>query len=61
MTAAALAYLASWAIVIAALFVVPRNRKPGSATAWLMLIVLLPYLGALIFLLIGSPKLSRRR
>jgi cardiolipin synthase len=26
-----------------------------------MLIVLLPYLGALLFLLIGSPKLSRRR
>lgn len=56
-----IAYLATWPIIIAALFVVPRNRKPGSATAWLMLIVLLPYLGALLYLLIGSPKLSRRR
>lgn len=56
-----IAYLATWPIIIVALFVVPRNRKPGSATAWLMLIVLLPYLGMLLYLLIGSPKLSRRR
>jgi cardiolipin synthase len=56
-----IAYLATWPIIITALFVVPRNRKPGAATAWLMLIVLLPYVGALLYLLIGSPKLSRRR
>lgn len=56
-----IAYLATWPIIITALFVVPRNRKPGSATAWLMLIFLLPYLGILLYLLIGSPKLSRRR
>jgi cardiolipin synthase len=56
-----IAYLATWPIIITALFVVPRNRKPGAATAWLMLIVLLPYLGALLYLLIGSPKLSRWR
>lgn len=58
---AAVAYGISWLIFIGALFVVPRNRKPSSATAWLMLIFLLPYLGLLIFLIIGSPKLSRRR
>jgi cardiolipin synthase A/B len=58
---AGVAYAISWLIIIVSLFVVPRNRKPASATAWLMLIVLLPYLGALLFLLIGSPKLSRRR
>jgi cardiolipin synthase A/B len=51
----------SWAIIVVALFIVPRNRKPGAATAWLMLIVLQPYLGALLFLLIGTPKLSRQR
>lgn len=58
---AVIAYGVSWLIFIAALFVVPRNRKPGAATAWLMLIFLLPYLGLLIFLLIGTPKLSKRR
>jgi cardiolipin synthase len=53
--------LISWILVIGAFFIVPRNRRPGSATAWLMLIVLVPIAGALLFLLIGSPKLSRRR
>jgi cardiolipin synthase A/B len=60
-TIAGLVYAFSWLIVVAAFFIVPRNRKPGSATAWLMLIVLVPYIGLLLFLLIGSPKLSRRR
>lgn len=60
-TVAVIAYGLSWVIFIGALFVVPRNRKPGAATAWLMLIFLLPYLGLLIFLLIGTPKLSKRR
>jgi cardiolipin synthase len=58
---AALAYLLSIVICIVALFVVPVNRKPSSATAWLMLIFGLPYFGALLFLMFGSPKLSRRR
>jgi cardiolipin synthase len=51
----------SYVIGIVALFVVPANRKPGEATAWLMLIFLAPFLGAILFLLLGSPKLSRDR
>ena len=54
-------WIVSWGIVVAAFFVEPRNRRPGSATAWLMLVVLLPYAGLVLFWLIGSPKLSRRR
>jgi cardiolipin synthase A/B len=50
-----------WIIPFVMLFIVPVNRKPSSATAWLLLIYLLPYAGLIIFLLIGSPKLSRRR
>ncbi len=50
-----------WIIPFVMLFFVPVNRKPSSATAWLMLIFLLPYIGLIIFLLIGSPKLSRHR
>ena len=38
------------------LFIVPTNRKPSSATAWLLLIVLLPYLGLLIYLLDRQPQ-----
>src|SRR5262245_1878747 len=57
----ALLALLSVAICGVALFVVPVNRKPSSATAWLMLIFGLPFFGAILFLLLGSPKLSRRR
>ena len=56
-----LLYLGAWVLFIVALFIVPRNRKPGEATAWLMLIFLLPYFGFLLFLIFGSPKLSKGR
>src|SRR6185312_9497675 len=48
-------------IPIVALFIVPVNRKPTAATAWLLVMFILPYVGVLIFLLIGSPKLPRWR
>jgi cardiolipin synthase len=54
-------YMLAWVLFIAALFVVPRNRKPGEATAWLMLIFLLPFIGLIVYLIFGSPKLSKRR
>ncbi len=53
--------LAGWIIPLVMLFIVPVNRRPSSANAWLMLMFLLPYLGLVLFLLLGSPKLSRRR
>ena len=51
----------SYLIGILALFVVPANRKPGEATAWLLLIFGAPFLGAILFLLLGNPKLSKWR
>ena len=54
-------YIAHWIIFVAALYFVPHNRKPASATAWLLLIFLMPYLGLLLFWVLGSPKLSPRR
>ncbi|MFC5382012.1 cardiolipin synthase [Aquipuribacter nitratireducens] len=54
------------ALVVSALWVglvvVPRDRRPSSALAWMLLIYLLPLAGLLAFALIGSPKLpvSRR-
>jgi cardiolipin synthase len=56
-----IARLLSYLIIVLALFIVPANRKPGEATAWLMLIFLAPLPGALLFMLLGSPKLSRSR
>lgn len=50
-----------WVLRVAALFVVPRGRKPTAGLAWLMLIFLAPVPGWLAFLVIGSYKLPRRR
>jgi cardiolipin synthase len=44
-----------------AIAVVPADRRPSSAWAWLLAIFFLPYLGVAAFLLIGSPKLPRAR
>ena len=51
----------SYLIGVLALFIIPANRKPGEATAWLLLIFLAPVLGAILFLLLGNPKLSKWR
>src|ERR1051326_5156192 len=52
-------WAASYLIGIVALFIVPANRKPGEATAWLLLIFLAPMAGAILFLLMRNPKLSK--
>ncbi|WP_320670077.1 cardiolipin synthase [Patulibacter defluvii] len=46
---------------IAAVVIVPVNRRPESAMAWLMAIFLIPYIGVIAFLLIGNPKLPAHR
>lgn len=40
---------------------VPKERRPTSAMAWLLAIFLIPFLGILLFLLMGSPAINRRR
>lgn len=46
---------------IAAIIIVPRNRRPTAAMAWLLAIYFIPFVGVLLFLLIGNPRLPRRR
>ncbi|MGH1525450.1 cardiolipin synthase [Leifsonia sp. L25] len=60
-TIVVLALLLDFVIRVIAIIVVPRNRKPTSATAWLLAIFLIPYIGVLFFLLIGSYKLPKKR
>jgi cardiolipin synthase len=55
------AFLIDFAIRVVAIIVVPRNRRPTSGMAWLLAIFLIPYIGALIFLLIGFRTLPKRR
>lgn len=46
---------------ILGLVVVPRNRRPGSALAWLMAIMIFPLLGFPLYLLLGKAQLPRKR
>lgn len=50
-----------YVIRIVALFVVPRNRRPTAGMAWLMAIFWLPIPGILLFLLIGTNHLPKKR
>ncbi|MCA9333114.1 cardiolipin synthase [Candidatus Saccharibacteria bacterium] len=54
-------FLIDWLIKIAFIIYIPRKRNPSSAIAWLMVLFILPYVGIILFLLIGSPKLSKNR
>jgi cardiolipin synthase len=49
------------AIRVFAVIYVPRNRRPQTALAWLLLIFLQPYIGLLLFLLFGRARLPRNR
>jgi cardiolipin synthase len=58
---AGLAIVVDFVVRVTALLVIPRNRRPSTAVAWLMAVFFLPYLGILLFLLIGSTRLPKRR
>ncbi|MFG6475414.1 cardiolipin synthase [Microbacterium sp. P06] len=47
-------------IRVAAIIIVPRNRRPTAAMAWLLAIYFIPFVGVLLFLLIGNPRLPRK-
>ncbi|MHA7268600.1 cardiolipin synthase [Arthrobacter sp. HLT1-20] len=53
--------LVDLAIRIVVLGVIPGNRRPTTAMAWLLCIFFLPYIGLILFLMFGNFKLSRRR
>ncbi len=50
-----------WALRVVMLFIVPQNRRPSSATAWLMLIMLEPSIGTILFASLGNPRLPKSR
>ncbi|GAA4024297.1 cardiolipin synthase [Arthrobacter methylotrophus] len=58
--------LTAWAIFeiilrIVLLGVIPGNRRPTTAMAWLLAVFLVPSVGFVLFLLFGNFRLSRRR
>ena len=50
-----------WALRLAALFVVSRNRRPNAGLSWLLFIFLIPWVGWIAFAVLGSSKLSKNR
>src|SRR4051794_40188503 len=62
---AVIATILVWVLVVAINVIVtglvPERRSPSSAMAWLLLILLVPVFGLLIYLLIGSPYVPRKR
>jgi cardiolipin synthase len=53
--------VADYVVKILALGVLPGNRKPSSAMAWLILILIVPLAGFAVFLLFGRTSLGRGR
>jgi cardiolipin synthase A/B len=49
------------AVRVLSVIFVPRNRRPQTATAWLLAIFFLPYIGIILFWLIGSRYLPKKR
>ena len=56
-----LALIVDFSVRVIAIIVVPRNRRPMSGMAWLLTIFFIPYLGVLLFLLIGYRTLPKKR
>jgi cardiolipin synthase A/B len=52
-------FLSEWAIRLAMLVVVPFRRTPATAKGWLLLICFEPWIGLLLYLLIGRARLTR--
>lgn len=58
---AMIGYVLAFLLGVTALLVVPRNRKPTAGMAWLLIIFVIPYVGWILFLLLGTNKLPKKR
>ncbi|MBR0795057.1 cardiolipin synthase [Bradyrhizobium jicamae] len=54
-------FLSEWTIRLVMLAVVPFRRSPAAAKGWLLLIFFEPWIGLLLYVLIGRPTMSRWR
>lgn len=56
-----LVFVVDVTVRVLAIIFVPRNRRPTAAMAWLLAIYFIPIIGVVLFLLIGNPRLPRKR
>jgi cardiolipin synthase len=54
-------YIIDFLVRLWLLIYIPKNRKPTAATAWLLLIFIIPFFGTILFFVLGSTKLSKQR
>ncbi|MFW6125237.1 MAG: cardiolipin synthase [Pirellulales bacterium] len=54
-------YLSEWVIRLTMLVVVTRRREPTASMAWLLVVFFVPWPGLILYWLIGSNRLPRRR
>jgi cardiolipin synthase len=54
-------FLREWAIRVVMLAAVPFRRTPAAAKGWLLLIFFEPWIGLVLYLLIGRATLQRWR
>src|SRR6201995_4138156 len=54
-------FLSEWAIRLVMLTVVPFRPPPAAAKGWLLLIFFEPWIGLLLYVLIGRPTMPRWR
>lgn len=59
--AGSMLYLLDLTLKIIAIGTVPEGRRPSSSSAWLLLILFLPFIGFPLYWLFGSPYLKGRR
>ena len=59
--AVALAAVAGLVVRVIAVGVIPGNRKPSTGMAWLLLILLSPWIGLVVFSFFGSNQVGSRR
>src|SRR5262245_52134350 len=52
-------FLSEWAVRLTMLVMVPFRRTPAAAKGWLLLIFFEPWVGLLLYVLIGRAKLPR--
>lgn len=54
-------YAVDFSVRLWLLVYIPKNRKPTAAMAWLLLIFIVPILGTIVFFILGSTRLSKKR
>ena len=60
-TIAWLLYISEWLIRLTMMVLIPSQRSPDAAKAWLLLVFFEPWLGLVLYLVIGRPRMPRWR